>query len=163
MNAACSSQSGTLAGDVAIWGNSCPDQPLSEPGIEASGNRILSRAGGDEPPNLEVCVATVFFGIPRRHDAYGLAGEGREVGTKRKDLRPASEHDGDPAWSVVDPLRGLDGCGLDPQPSRQPGEQIRSDGAAAAQGRSRKSEAVPIAFDPHETHPALLHDMVALG
>jgi hypothetical protein len=35
--------------------------------------------------------------------------------------------------------------------------------STAAQGRSRKSEAVPIAFDPHETHPALLHDMVALG
>src|SRR5262245_6933994 len=99
MNAARSSQSGTLAGDVAIWCNSLPDQPRSEPGVEAPGNRVLSRARGDEPANLEVCVGTVFFGVPRRHDAYGLAGERREVGTKRKDFSPASEHHGDPAWS----------------------------------------------------------------
>jgi hypothetical protein len=48
MDATGASKSGALACDVAIWRNAGSDQPLSEAGIEAPCDRVLSRPGGDE-------------------------------------------------------------------------------------------------------------------
>src|SRR5215813_3188768 len=135
VNSTCSSKDGTLAGDVAIRRNSRSYQPLTKAGIETSCDRILSRASGNECPNLKIRIGAILLRIPWRHHTYRLAGKGWKVRTDRKNLGTICQHHGDPAWSVVDPLHGLYGRRFKPQPQRQSSEQIRSDIPAAAQRR----------------------------
>jgi len=141
MDAAGTAQGGALAHHVIFLGQAGADQPAGEAGVAAAGDRVLgdTHAGG-EGTHFEIGLAAVARTIPRADHAQAEIAECRKVRPQLQDFGARAQHHRGPARAVVDPVRGTDRAGGDPQSGGDARQQLRVERPGAKQRRRLEGE-----------------------